>query len=294
MKKATLIIALLSFSVYAYSSDPRVSIKEVTDSRTTGKFFKGLSVDLEIKGKTLDNAIGIMPPILERAVSDLGENLLKEESSSNGSPIFKLKHIEKNYTPKLQLKLKNPARNASEVNIKGEIEVYSPQNTENEKVLIKDYLDHSGKRVELKELTDRGIKLTFFTKDDFIKFKKKAAETRAKARRERRDEKEIAMETMGEAFAEMFNEAFSFFGGGTSDLTFLITDTQNQIYKIELYNGNNEIIKTEGTSYSGNQDNATYGFDYRKMLPREGYLAIYLATEENVQRIPFDLSVVLP
>ena len=60
------------------AADVRVQVGDVKDSRTTGKFFANLEIELKLMGDDLDGAKGLRCTVT-KAVDDTGRNLLKEE-----------------------------------------------------------------------------------------------------------------------------------------------------------------------------------------------------------------------
>ncbi|NOY67394.1 MAG: hypothetical protein GXP13_08290 [Gammaproteobacteria bacterium] len=288
MKRLFLIVLLLVVQ-NSFAANVDIKIKEVSDKRTTGKFFKGLNIDIEVKGKTLSGAQGMLPMKVNKASSNLGENLIKK-SGSEGANFFSLRKVKQGEPLKIQVQLKNPSRKATHVQLKGELKVYIPDHNPANSVTIDNYLQFSGKPIKHKNFKSRGISFIFFNKDDFSDYKNKAQKAKDLARQKKISEKSALKDALGEALADAFTQMF----WGSNDLSFIITDPDNQILKITLFNDKGKEIETSSRTSSNKRVNGHHGMDYKKMLPYKGKLVVQLAGKNNIKAVPVNLSVPLP
>jgi len=117
--------------------------------------------------------------------------------------------------------------------------------------------------------------------------------------------------TLGGAFAGAFTKMLSF---GAYDLSVEIVDPKDQIYGLQLFNEAGKLVAFNGWSCSSGAS-ATFPlsidgsmppdaavvtekirceFAVRGGLPKDGYLVLHLSTDDNLRKIPFSATVVLP
>ncbi len=280
---------LFFFTQTTYAADVNVTVSEVTDNRTTGKFFKGLDIEFEVKSQSLTKAKGMLPFSISKATSDLGENLVNKSKNESAS-FFTFQQLKPNKPIKIKTKLKNPSRKASSVHITGSLNIYVPDNNPNNIVTIKDYFKFSSKTIHHKNFKSRGISFTFFNKDDLAIYTEKAKKAKELARKKKINEKFTLIEEVGEDLADAFANMF----WGNSDLTFIITDPNNQILKITLYNENGQEMETTSRSSSPKRISGRHGMNYKKMIPFKGKLVINLAGKNNIKTVPVNITAPLP
>jgi len=270
-----LIISVLS--VTASAQDVQVSLGDVTDKRTTGKFFAECEIDLHFTGDILADSFGIRTIHVKIATDDTGRNLIpKDKKSSN----FFHANQSGGSTLEQKLTLRNPARSAKIISLlEGEAEVFSPTAANGGIVIVKGFMNLPGQLLAPEALKKAGLKLTYVTKEVAEAMKKKQVEEQKKAVREEAGE-------FGAAMAEAFGGMFGGMGAGPNSIQFLIEDPDNRLVEIEFQDGAGKKIETHGSMSSG--QSRSYNFTH---LPGpDTQLMVYLATPAATKLVPFKME----
>lgn len=265
-----------------------VSLGDVTDSRTTGKFFKYLRIEIEVSGQALETVFGSSKPVITAAVDDTGRSLVKAEKTN--SPL--LWTIERNNDKKTSTKthvdLLNPARRATSFMVTGYIDIFDPAKAPGSVHTVSNFLNLVGTSRLSQQLAKPGLEIAVLTKPVADQMRKKQALDKQKLSAAK---SETASRLLEEAFVKMFKDLFSgFFMMSDNDLLFIIKDPNNYLAYIEVVDANGAPIKTHGRSLSQDGENGgtyryTVGFD--KPLPKTAQLKIYYATAKSLTQIPF-------
>jgi hypothetical protein len=284
-------IALGLAAGQAQASDIEVSVKEVSDRRTTGEHFKGLEIDLQLKGYDLEKAVGILPPRLDKAESDFERSLIKE--ATPGAKFFDLTAHDGDTDHTTTLKLKNPRRKAETVTIAGTVLVVVPSDHPAARLEVKDFLNRAGEPLEAPILEERGIEITYFTREQFEARQEQAEAARTKAQENNEDSAEAVAEALGEAFAEAFGSMFGMRSG--FDLNLLIADPDNEILRIAVYDADGEPLKrTRRMAGRPGPKPVHSGIDFEGPLPEDGTLVFLFEHPSAIVEVPFEEVVKLP
>jgi len=262
------LLSLLIFSGSAVAIQP--TVKEVKDSRSTGEFFNGLTIELNLLGDDVNDLEAIRVR-LDRAVDDSGRNLLKSENSSND---FKELSQYGQRQNNLTLDLLNPARKATTVQeISGTIEGYAPSKDPNAVIRLPKFQALSGKPLEHAGLKASGVAFVYFS----------AAELKKK--------REEELKKMN-GFEQGLNQAFgSMFGGDENSLNFEVNDPNKRLVKYRVLDAAGAEISTSSRSWSG----TSHTLSFNEPVPMDATLEIQLLTDKSIVKTPLKLgSVPLP
>jgi hypothetical protein len=274
----------------AHAQTPPVSVMvtEVTDNRTTGKFFAGAKLELSLVGDALADVRGIRSVRVTKAVDDTGRNILKPKKTQTTAPFSFERNKHRGAAIHKTLKFLNPSRKASTIKaIDGMIELYAPDKDPESVVTINNLMRHTGKPLAAPALAKHKISITVFTKTQFEKMKQAR-----KAAREKQKNDKGAAKYLGNALADAFKQMFSgFMRMDENDLAFAINDPTNSLVDIEVRDENGTPAKHSGRTSSG----STYIVSYKKKPAPGSQLVLYLATPASIIRTPLALrNVVLP
>lgn len=274
------------------NGDIEVSIEEVSDKRTTGQHFDGLEITLLLKGYDLENAAGFLPAKLEKAKSDFGRRLIKSEESETAL-FFSFSKADGDPGETRRLELKNPRRKAETVFIKGYVPVVFHTDDPDVRLEVDDFLSKAAKPLKAPELEERGIEVTYYTKEQMKKRQEEMQAIKDRAEKQDKEPEEELAEVMGELFTEAFGSFFGF--SGEYDLNFVIDDPDNEILRIALYDESGELLETGMRSASMHSDEpGRAGFDYKGGLPDKGTLVFLFKDERLIRKVPFEKTVKLP
>jgi hypothetical protein len=304
------------------AAEVRTQAGDVKDTRTTGKFFAGLEVELKLAGDTLSDAKGIRTTI-DKAVDDSGRDLFDPEKQNQHFNALKATGGGEQVT----VRLKNPARKATEIKeLSGKLELHVPSADPAGTITISNMLAVLGHPIQNPVLKTAGVEVIVFNKKQF-EIQKKAEEqkkaekrnnkskrveandskavTEALAKVDANDPKAaeklgaalgVGLEGLSEAVAEAFSGMFSgFMTVGDNDLAFMTNDPKLRIISMEMQTTAGKKIETRGSSSSGAAQSRTSVIHYEQPIPDDARLQIYLATEKSIITVPLKLiSVPLP
>jgi hypothetical protein len=272
-----------------------VALGDVTDSRTNGKFFQYLRIEVKLNGSAIETSFGATKPVITEAVDDTGRSLVKSEDHKD--PLFW--NLQLNESKKTSLEqstdLVNPARRATTISMIGYVDVLAPQADPDSIYAIKNFPASAGQMLAPKEVAKRGVEITVLTKtlaDKMKQDKAAAAEKKAGA----------APPSADQAFSQAFGKAFeSLFSGflrmGDNDLLFVVKDPQSQIAYIQISDENGAPLKTGSRSISRDPDSGAYNYSIglNAAVPATAQLKLYFATPKSLVHVPFKFeNVPLP
>ncbi|MBN8457730.1 MAG: hypothetical protein J0M04_07825 [Verrucomicrobia bacterium] len=152
------------FSISQAHAEITVSPGTITDTRTDGKFFASLEVKLILSGPELANAKG-MRVRLATATDNTGKNLIDKEKLGFLGDSFR--PLEEPFGPEpakkgdfeTEVKLANPPRAATSINLTGSIELLSPD-ADPSSVITLDVAEVAGKAIDNPALKATGAEIT--------------------------------------------------------------------------------------------------------------------------------------
>lgn len=301
------------------AAEVRTQVGDVKDTRTTGRFFAGLEVELKLTGDALGDAKGIRTTI-DKAVDDSGRDLSDPEKQDKAFDALNTRGGGEQVT----IKLKNPARKATEIKeLTGTLELHMPSADPAATVTVSNMKAVMGKPIEDPALKAAGVEVIVFNKEQFEARKKAEEQKKAEQRNNKnkqagaKDPKAVVEElakldpndpksaeklgaALGEGFGEALAEAFSglfsgFMSVGEGDLAFATKDPKSRIVSMEIQTAAGKKIDTHGYSSSGEPKSRTEVVHYGQPVPDDARLQIYLATEKSIVAVPLQLtSIPLP
>ena len=264
-----------------------VALGDITDSRTNGKFFQYLRIEVKLSGTALETAFGATKPVITEAVDDTGRSLVKSEERKD--PLFWTLQLNESKKTSLEQStdLLNPVRRATTISMIGYVDVLQPQADPDSIYTIKNFPASAGQLLVPKEVARRGVEVTVLTKplaDKMKQEKAAAAEKKAEA------SPPSAGDALGQAFGKAFESLFAgFLRMGDNDLLFVVKDPQSQIAYLQIADENGAPLKTGSRSMSHDKDSGTYNYSvgFNAAVPATAQLKIYLATPKSLIHVPF-------
>ena len=264
-----------------------VALGDITDSRTTGKFFQYLRVEVKLTGAALETAFGATKPVITEAVDDTGRSLVKSEERKD--PLFWTLQLNESKKTSLEQSadLLNPARRATTISMIGYVDVLQPQADPDSIYTIKNFPAAAGQLLAPKEVAKRGVEITVLTKPLAEKMKQEKA---AAAEKKADASAPNASEALGQAFGKAFESLFAgFLRMGDNDLLFVVKDPQGQVAYIQIADENGAVLKTSSRTMSQDKDSGTYNYSVglNAAVPATAQLKIYFATPKSLIHVPF-------
>ena len=257
------VFGVVAGAVSAWAVEPKLG--DIQDSRTTGQFFAGLKIDVDLIGDDLGDAKRMrVQPI--SAVDDTGRDLLDTDKNSRSS---EFEEVEKGAgsSRRVSLEFKNPARKATTIKeLKGRIDLFVPKNDPSSIAIFDDLKSAYGKPLESEVLKQNGIE---FIAIDSIAYqadkKKQTAETTAKAKADGVSDDQIKM---------MIEMAMAFDSVDEKSLALRIKDPNNKLIDFELRRANGEKVRLSSTMTTDQQKIVSY----EDAIPADAKLVLYVGT----------------
>ena len=271
------------------------TLGDITDSRTNGKFFQYLRIEVKLSGAAIETAFGVTKPVITEAVDDTGRALVKDDERKDA--LFW--NLQLNESKKTSLDqtadLLNPTRRATTISMIGYVDVLEPQADPDSVYLIKNFPASAGQSLAPKGVGKSGVEITVLTKalaDKMKQDKAAAAEKKAEGAPPSVDQ------ALGQAFGKAFESLFSgFLRMGDNDLLFVIKDPQSQIAYLQIADENGAPLKTGSRTISQDKDSGAYDYSVglNAPVPATAQLKIYFVTPKSLIHVPFKFeNVPLP
>lgn len=170
-----LLLSLIAAAVQL-RAEVAVVTGDVSDNRTSGRFFAGLEVKLLLSGPELESAKGMRIKVAS-AADDTGKNLIDENRTGMFGDDFR--PLEAPFGPgpakkgeyEIAVKLANPPRAAKTFGLAGTVELLSPQ-ADPASVVTADLAKVAGKPLADPALKAAGVEITLQApKDDELAYK---------------------------------------------------------------------------------------------------------------------------
>jgi hypothetical protein len=283
----SLLSLALSFSALAQSK-VGVELDEITDNRVAdGTLQGGCEVRVKLTGTGLDKAVA-------------ARVIVKEAQDDRGNALYH-KPMNDDFTPRdynmgtLQFSLKQPARAASSVRIKGTVELFVPSRDPNAIVKIdKAKLDAP---LSSKSLKAAKVDITLLSPAGYTALKKSRKITdkdiegiRAEGAKRGVSEKEI------EAMIG-FAKAMEDLDGDLPENAVILSGKEaafDRIFRIEVLGRDGKPMETSGSSTSTRGDDSIMILQPKEAPPPSASLQVHLLTDKSRVSFPFEMNVPLP
>lgn len=292
MRVTAFLAVVLSFAISARAqSNVGVELDDVTDNRVSmGDVTGYLGLRVKLTGSGLDKALAARI-LVKEAKDDRGTAL----TDGTDKPDF----FPRDYNNgTLNFSLKQPARAASSVRLKGTIELYVPSRDPGSIVKVTKALSKldtpltsaglKAAKLTITPLSTKGYAAQLESRklDD-----KKIAELRAEGKKrgvpDDEIEKMIGLAKAMEGLNEQPQEGMVILSGTKADF--------DRIYRVEILGDDGKPVDVGSRSTSTRGDDATLmTMQPQKPPPANAALEFYVLTDKSKLSFPFDLKVTLP
>ena len=268
--KTLILTAASVVLVHSAFAEVKVALGDISDKRTTGKFFAGLEIELKLSGPELAEAKGIRTTVKD-ATDDTGASLKKAENRFGGGGFEELQKAfgggfggdKKADEFQVKLEFANPPRAARAIKaLNGGIELLIPAK-DPAAVITASVAKDADKPLENAVLKAAGVEFTL--------------------RKPGKEEKK--------------ESDFGFGGGslGESEIGYVIKDPKGKIASVEFCDAAGKKLESNGSSSSGFNNSKTVTISLRDKPPADAIAKIYVVTEKSVVTVPLALKdVALP
>jgi len=249
-------------------AEVKVAVGDISDKRTTGKFFAGLEIELKLSGPELAEAKGIRTTV-KSATDDTGAALKKAENRFGGDGFEELQKAfgggfgeKKADEFQVKLEFENPLRAAKAIKtLNGSIELLIPAK-DPAAVITASVAKDAGKPLENAVMKGAGVEFTL----------------RKPGKEEKKDSE------------------FGFGGSlGENDLGYVIKDPNGKVASVEFFDAAGKKLESNGHMSSGFGGSKTVSITFNAKPPADAAAKIYVVTEKSVVTVPIALKdIALP
>jgi hypothetical protein len=261
--KPLLSTATALFLAHAAFAEVKLTVGDISDKRTTGKFFSGLEIELKLSGPELAEAKGIRTTVKD-ATDDTGKALKKAEERFGGDGFEELQKAfggggfggeKKADEFQVKLEFENPARTAKAIKtLNGTIELLIPAK-DPAAIITASVAKDAGKPLQNAALKAAGVEITL-----------KAPGAKPK-------------------------DAGGFgFSGGENDITYDIKDPKGKVASVEFFDAKGAKLETNGRSSFGMGGAKSVSVSFKAKPPADAVAKIYVVTDKSVVTVPLALK----
>lgn len=270
--------ALVCASSLAHAQ--QVSVREVTDKRTTGTFFPGMDIKLSVVGAGLADSKGLRRIKVDKATDDTGRNLVREERFSK-TPFDAEVVSPKGDALDFELSLANPSRQAKTLqDVSGYVELHTPHKDPKSVVTLGPLSSLYGKKLPLPGALASKVGMIPVDKTLYDEMRK------ANASNANTNPGGGSGGELVQALRNMFSSSMD-----ADALGFVVQGDTSDIVAVEVIDAQGKVIKHQGRFSSG----SFVSLNFPGGVGTQSRLRVYLATPQSLVRIPFQLKgVALP
>lgn len=280
-------LALALTAPVALAQSIKIVPGSVEDTRASTASFGGLSIELKLSGDGVPDVKGLRWS-LKSAKDDQGTALFKPDPKAKAMD-FEEFSIDRRPGPKMRLS--NPARGASSVEVRGEVEIFVPKKDPNATQKIAAFQSRLDKpianptlksaKVEITPLSPAGWKSRAANKKPPTK-----EEIIAEGKRRGASDKEIEeMVGMLGLIAALGSLGAGEEPGETSVL-FEVKDSEGKVLGLDVAGSDGSELHASSRSSSGGGETKMVKIDLSEKAPADAVLVVTLRTSKSVITIP--------
>lgn len=243
-------------------AEVKVTTGDISDRRTTGKFFAGLELELTLSGPEMLETKGIRTTV-KSATDDTGKPLPAKENrfSSDGFDDLQKKlggfgGDKKADEFQVKLEFGNPPRAAKAIKaLSGTIELLIPK-MDPASVVSASFAKDAGKPIDNPVLKAAGVELTL-----------QPPGTKPKPA-----------------------GGFGFGGGGENDLSYQIKDPKGKVASVEFFDAGGKKLESNGRSSFGAGGAKSVSMSFNAKPPADAVAKIYVVTDKSIITVPVELK----
>lgn len=273
-------------------SGVKVELEEVVDDRfSEGPLSGALQITMVLTGKDLERAEAARV-IVREARDDRGTDLVRDPDV----PDFQSREYNNG---KLDVRLQNPARQATSIQLKGTVELFVPSRDANARIRVEKALSTFDAPLKSKGLRAAKISITPLSPQKYrerMNAQKlddaKIAEIRARGKAEGASNEEILQAI------ELIKALQELGGGEISENAVVLAGPSkdfDRIHSVDILGADGKPISIGSRSTSSDGENATMILEPSEPVPSNAAIQFTLLTDKAKMSVPFDVkNVMLP
>jgi len=269
----------------------KVSVANVEDQRFSEDRFGGLTIELQLTGTAAAEIKAVRVNV--KSARDDGGTTLNKPGKEERARDFEEFSVDRHPGP--EIRLSNPRRDASSIEVAGEVELFIPARDPGTKQKIDKFLSQPDKPISNASLKSAKVEITPLSPKEYKARQAKGRPTKEQIAEEGKkhgaSEKEIQ-----EALALV--DALSALGGEEpSDNSVLLEtkDPDGRIISVELARADGSELHSQGRSSNGGRELKMMKIDLAEKPPADAALVVTLRTPKSVVTVPLSLKeVALP
>jgi hypothetical protein len=284
------VVFLLVSPLFA-AEDVKVTAGTVEDQRFSDERFGGLSIELLLKGAGVDEVKAVRVRV-KSAKDDAGSVLYKPERDEKPKDF---EEFATNRQPGPEVRLSSPSRDASTVDVAGEVELFIPARDPNTKQRFEQVLGGLDKPLSSSALKSAKIEITPLSPGEYKSRQEKNRPTKeqimAEGKKRGVSDAEIqqALKLM-DALGSLSDEAPS-----EKSVLLETKDPDGRIIAIDVVRADGADLQAPSRGSTGGRELKMVKIDLSNKPPADAALVVTLRTAKSVVTVPLNLKgVALP
>jgi predicted pyridoxine 5'-phosphate oxidase superfamily flavin-nucleotide-binding protein len=273
------------------AEDVRIAAGTVEDQRHSDARMGGLTIELKLTGGALSQVKALRAKV-KSARDDLGANLL---ASAKDEKLADFDEFALDRRPGPSLRLSSPSREASTIDVAGELELFLPSRDPDTTVRIDSFLGRADKPISVPAIKTARVEITPLSVAAYT--------ARQQAGRPKKEDLVAEGKKQGVSEAEIDKmlslvEAFTSLGGEEPTETSVLLATKDpdgRIMSLDVVGADGAELHANSRSSQGGRESRLVKIDLSSKPPADAALLVTLRTAKSVVTIPLNLKgVALP
>jgi hypothetical protein len=282
---------LLAVSPVLGAEDVKVAAGTVEDQRSSDARFGGLSIELLLKGSGVEGVKAVRVRV-KSAKDNAGSVLYKPERDDKPKDF---EEFATNRQPGPEVRLSSPSRDASTVDVAGEVELFLPARDSNTKQRFEQFLSGLDKPLSSSALRSAKVEITPLSPKEYKSRQEKNRPTReqimAEGKKRGVPDAEIAQALkLMDALGSLSDEAPS-----EKSVLLEAKDPDGRIIAIDVVRADGADLQAPSRGSTGGRELKMVKIDLSEKPPADAALVVTLRTAKSVVTVPLNLKgVALP
>ncbi len=285
------LLLLAAASTLLAAEDVKIAAGAVEDQRSSDDRFGGLSIELLLKGSGVAEVKALRVK-LKSARDGAGTVLYTPEKEEKAKDF---EEYDANRHPGPEVRLASPSRDASTVDVAGEVELFLPARDPNTKQRFDGFLAGLDKPITSTTLKSAKVEITPLS----------AAQYKGRQEKNRPSKEEIAAEGKKHGASEaeiqqaikLMDALSSLSGEAPSENSILLEtkDPEGRIIRIDVVGPDGAELHAPSRGSTGGRESKMVKIDLSEKPPADAALVVTLRTPKSLVTVPLDLrGVALP